>query len=241
MHQNTKIEEHGFIARGSKPMYSEIWHNSVKLLAHDIREYMISLPRYKRYQTLCQHYTRLIRLYVVKGPKGSKDCTKLSRVEQLSWVLRHLNNEFKGSKHPMETFLINILQQPILAYIPKTRFGPYKVSLPFITLQTPPSHILNRFVLRKFQFTDIHGSYQNSSKSFVSFVIPSHRGDVKESFLLMFQFDWDNPKHNTFLAFAINLCQYLTTVEWNSRDILVVIADNKALYAGGTVSSNSIY
>jgi hypothetical protein len=70
-------------------------------------------------------------------------------------------------------------------------------------------------------------------------LIPSQRGDNRDTFILALALDWDNPSEYPLTSIGLTFAQFLSTASWNSRDVLVLFLDSKNFYASGTPTSLS--
>ncbi len=65
------------------------------------------------------------------------------------------------------------------------------------------------------------------------FHIASSRGDAREAIAIVFESDWVEKFNIATMRMGLELMKYLTTVEWFSRDTIVIFADSSHAYAKG--------
>ncbi|CEM33228.1 unnamed protein product [Vitrella brassicaformis CCMP3155] len=64
-------------------------------------------------------------------------------------------------------------------------------------------------------------------------VVPSARGDSRESIVLVMASDWRDRDDTATPALGLALADYLQTVQWLARDVIVIFTDRTLPYAAG--------
>lgn len=135
-------------------------------------------------------------------------------------------------RHPMVDVLAKLLSEPFLVNVKEEWLGAQKHWGPIHNATSATEKHPNMTPL-KFQLKDIVIHHSSNYEDQVAVVVPSSRGDARDLFVMMFTWNWDDPAQYSVGGLATALARFLFTVPWNSRDIVIVMADSKAPYAAG--------
>lgn len=243
--RKTVVEEHGFIAGNAHATYNDQWSRMAMNLTSILKEKVGKKLETELIESICNEGERIIGpLIGTRRPKWNREskCQPRSE-EQKHFIYRRLKEERKKnhmsqsvhpmsqSVHPMLMNLNQILSEPFLVNIRDQWLGPDEGSGPIQKITPYPNMITKEFQLKD---TVVHNSSFFDHQ--IATVVPASRGDSRDLFVIMFLFDWDNPSQYSVGGLAISFARFLSTVPWNSRDIIIVITDNKSPYAASKYS-----
>eukprot|EP00923_Selenidium_pygospionis_P012122 GHVN01020623.1.p1 GENE.GHVN01020623.1~~GHVN01020623.1.p1 ORF type:complete len:302 (+),score=45.32 GHVN01020623.1:253-1158(+) len=151
---------------------------------------------------------------------GEKAPTPASR-----WLCSQLSVGRPPSHHPIAKHLFSLLQL-------NTTSSPSEHEL--IEVWEPSQ----RFGLIEDHFSSVFLHHFNSFESQLSgesvfTVIPSQRGDSRDSFMIVFSFNFNDVNDYWVPSVGVALARYLRGVSWMSRDVIVFFSDNSLPHSAG--------